>query len=63
VAQTIADHLLANLGVRADEVAKFYLAGGGAEALPELEKLLPVALKLPEAQWANAIGFLKVAGC
>ncbi|MGQ9825658.1 MAG: ParM/StbA family protein [Desulfotomaculales bacterium] len=63
VAQTIADHLLANLVVRADEVAKFYLAGGGAEALPELEKMLPGAIKLPEAQWANALGFLKAVGC
>lgn len=62
VSQTIVDHLLANLGNRADEVGRFYLAGGGAEALPELEKLLPGALKLPEAQWANAVGFLKVAG-
>lgn len=63
VAQTIVDHLLANLGNRADEVVKFYLAGGGAEALPELEKMLPGAVKLPEAQWANAMGFLKVVGC
>ncbi|MBC7324472.1 MAG: ParM/StbA family protein [Moorella sp. (in: Bacteria)] len=63
VAQTITDHLLANLGGRADEVARFYLAGGGAEALPELEKMLPGAVKLPEAQWANVSGFLKVVGC
>lgn len=63
VAQAIADRVLADLGVRADEVARFYLAGGGAEALPELEKMLPGAVKLPEAQWANALGFLKAVGC
>jgi plasmid segregation protein ParM len=63
VSQTIVDQLLANLGNRADEVARFYLAGGGAEALPELERLLPGAARLPEAQWANALGFLKAVGC
>lgn len=63
VAQVIVDRVLAELGDRADEISRFYLAGGGAEALPELEKMLPGAVKLPEAQWSNAMGFLKVVGC
>jgi plasmid segregation protein ParM len=63
VAQAIADRVLAELGDRADEISRFYLAGGGAEALPELLDFLPgVVVKLYEAQWANAQGFLKVAG-
>jgi plasmid segregation protein ParM len=63
VAQVIVDRVLAELGDRADEISRFYLAGGGAETLPELEKMLPGAAKLPEAQWANALGFLKAVGC
>lgn len=63
VAQTIVDRVLALLGDRTDEIVRFYLAGGGAEALPELVELLPGAVKLPEAQWGNAKGFLKAVGC
>jgi plasmid segregation protein ParM len=64
VARTVADRVLAHLGDRADEVACFYLAGGGTEALPELAEMFPGAvIKLPEAQWANAKGFLKAVGC
>ncbi|MEW5899819.1 MAG: ParM/StbA family protein, partial [Bacillota bacterium] len=48
VARTIADQVLTSLGNRADEIARFYLAGGGAEALPELVELLPGVVKLPE---------------
>ncbi|MBE3585376.1 MAG: ParM/StbA family protein [Thermoanaerobacter sp.] len=62
VAQAVADRVLAELGGRADEVVKFYLAGGGAEALQEILDFLPGAVKPPEAQWANALGFLKVVG-
>ncbi len=64
VAQVIVDRVLAELGDRADEISRFYLAGGGAEALPELLNFLPgVVVKLYEAQWANVLGFLKVASC
>lgn len=59
-AQAIADRILASLGQKGDFVRKFYLAGGGALALPELEEMFPAAEILPDPQWANAEGFLKV---
>lgn len=61
VARAIADRVLASLGSRGDFVAKFYLAGGGALALPELKEMFPPAEVLPDPQWANAEGFLRLA--
>jgi plasmid segregation protein ParM len=59
-ARAVADGVLAALGPRADEVGRFYLAGGGADALPELEGMFPGAVeKLPDPQFSNALGFLK----
>ncbi|MDI6710467.1 MAG: ParM/StbA family protein [Bacillota bacterium] len=58
VAQAIADRVLARLGERGDFVRRIYLAGGGAAALPELAEMLPVCQPIPEAQWANALGYL-----
>ncbi|ACX51955.1 hypothetical protein Adeg_0813 [Ammonifex degensii KC4] len=60
-ARSIADGVLAVLGSRADEVAVYYLAGGGAEALPQLRQMLPGRVRvLPDPTFANALGFLKV---
>jgi plasmid segregation protein ParM len=59
-ARAIADRVLAALGQKGDFVAKFYLAGGGAVALPELTEMFPAAEVLPDPQWANAEGFLRV---
>lgn len=58
VAMNIADQVMAQLGDRAAFVRRTYLAGGGAEALPLLSSLFPIARVLPDAQWANACGFL-----
>lgn len=62
VSRSIADQVLAALGDRADFIRRFYLAGGGAEALPMLGSLFPTAKVIPEPQWANALGFYKVGG-
>lgn len=59
VAQAIADRVLTTLGDRGDFVRRTYLAGGGAAALPELAGMLPGAEVVPEAQWANALGYLE----
>ncbi|MGQ9498757.1 MAG: ParM/StbA family protein [Desulfotomaculales bacterium] len=61
VARAIAGRVLAALGDRADFVRRIYLAGGGAQALPDLPAMFPVAEILPDPQWANAVGFLKAA--
>jgi len=58
-ARAIADRVLALLGQKGDFVAKFYLAGGGILALPELKEMFPAAEVLPDPQWANAEGFLR----
>ncbi|MEW6226575.1 MAG: ParM/StbA family protein [Bacillota bacterium] len=58
-ARAIADRVLVALGPKGDFVAKFYLAGGGVLALPELKEMFPTAEVLPDPQWANAEGFLK----
>lgn len=59
-ARAIADRVLGALGARGDFVAKFYLVGGGVLALPELKEMFPAADVLPDPQWANAEGFLKL---
>lgn len=59
-ARAIADRVLAALGQKGDFMAKFYLAGGGVKALPELTEMFPAAEVLPDPQWANAEGFLRV---
>lgn len=59
-ARAIADRVLASLGPKGDFVAEFYLAGGGVLALPELQGMFPMAEVLPDPQWANAEGFLKL---
>lgn len=60
VARAIADQVLAKWGSRAEFVRKIYLAGGGAEELPELESIFPApATKIKDAQWANVNGFLE----
>lgn len=61
-ARAIADEVFKLWGSRGEFVRKVYLAGGGAEALPLLQELFPAAQILPDAQWANAIGFLKAGG-
>lgn len=61
-ARAIADEVLKLWGSRGEFVRKVYLAGGGAEALPPLQEHFPAAQILPEAQWANATGFLKAGG-
>lgn len=59
-ARAIADRLLASLGQKGDFITRFYLAGGGAFALPELKDMFPAAEVLPNPQWANVEGFLKL---
>ncbi|MQL52764.1 hypothetical protein GFC01_10920 [Desulfofundulus thermobenzoicus] len=61
-ARAIADEVFKLWGSRGEFVRKVYLAGGGAEALPLLRELFPAAQILPDAQWANARGFLKAGG-
>lgn len=61
IARAIADQVLAGWGERADFVRKVYLAGGGILDLPDLKNMFPAAAVLPGPQWANALGFLKVA--
>ncbi|MCL6479613.1 MAG: ParM/StbA family protein [Peptococcaceae bacterium] len=58
VAQSIADQVQAALGDRFAFLRNVYLAGGGAEALPQLSSMFPFAQSLPDPQWANARGFL-----
>ncbi|NPV73330.1 MAG: ParM/StbA family protein [Pelotomaculum sp.] len=60
VALAIADQVQSALGDRYAFVRRIYLAGGGALALPSLAEMFPGAQILPEPQWANATGFLKV---
>lgn len=60
IARTIADQVKAALGKRFAFIRRVYLAGGGVKALPELTNHFPVAEILPDPQWANADGFLKV---
>lgn len=59
-ARVIADRVLAALGPKGDFIAKFCLAGGGILALPELKEMFPAAEILPDPQWANAEGFLRL---
>jgi plasmid segregation protein ParM len=59
-ARAIADRVLASLGPKSDFAARFYLAGGGVLALPELKEMFPAAEILPDPQWANAEGFLRL---
>jgi len=62
IARSIADRILAAWGDRADFVGRVYLAGGGVLELPELQKMLPGSVVIPDAQFANALGFLKAGG-
>lgn len=62
IARSIADGVLAAWGDRADFVRRVYLAGGGVLELPELNKMLPGSAVIPDAQFANALGFLKAGG-
>lgn len=60
VARSIADGVLAAWGNRANfDVRRIYLAGGGALELPELQEMFPGSSVVPDAQFANALGFLK----
>jgi plasmid segregation protein ParM len=61
VARQVADQVRAALADRLAEVRKVYLVGGGALELPFLARLLPAAEVLPDPQWANAAGFLRLA--
>ncbi|MBO8128925.1 MAG: ParM/StbA family protein [Peptococcaceae bacterium] len=64
-ARAIADQVRAAMGDRMAAVRKVLLAGGGAEELPLLRKLLldaSVVDIIPEPLWANASGFLKLIG-
>jgi plasmid segregation protein ParM len=58
VAVRIKDQVTAQLGDRAAFVRRVYLGGGG-HALPLLSNIFPVATILPDAQWANALGYLR----
>lgn len=60
VALAIADQVQLALGDHFAFMHKIYLAGGGAMAFPMLSELFPTAQILPDPQWANAVGFLKV---
>ncbi|MTI82662.1 MAG: ParM/StbA family protein [Firmicutes bacterium] len=60
IALAISDQVKAALGDRLAFIKKVYLAGGGAEMLRSMTSLFPEAYVLPEPQWANAAGFLKV---
>ncbi|RKO65729.1 ParM/StbA family protein [Desulfofundulus salinus] len=62
IVRAIADRVLAALGQKGDFVAKFYLAGGGVLALPELKDMFSTSEVLTDPQWANAKGFLKLMG-
>ncbi len=59
VTVSIIDQVRARLGDRAAFIRRAYLAGGGAYSLPQLASIFPVTSILPEAQWANALGYLK----
>lgn len=59
ITRSIADGVLAAWGDRADFVYKVYLAGGGVLELPELASIFPGSSIIPDAQYANAMGFLK----
>jgi plasmid segregation protein ParM len=60
IARTISDQVKAALGDRFAFIKNVYLAGGGAGMLNSITSLFPEAQILPEPQWANAAGFLKV---
>lgn len=60
VALAIADQVQSALGDHFAFMHRIYLAGGGALAFPLLKELFPTAQILPDPQWANAMGFLKV---
>ncbi|MTI85645.1 MAG: ParM/StbA family protein [Firmicutes bacterium] len=59
VARAIVDGVMASWGDRADFVRQVYLAGGGVLELPELSDMLKGSSIVPDAQFANALGFLK----
>ncbi|SFR11722.1 ParM/StbA family protein [Desulfoscipio geothermicus] len=59
IARSIADGVLAAWGDRADFVRRVYLAGGGALELPGLADMFSGASVIPDAQFANVLGFLK----
>lgn len=59
ITRSIADGVLAAWSERADFVRKVYLAGGGVLELPELANEFPGSSIVPDAQYANAMGFLK----
>jgi plasmid segregation protein ParM len=59
VARAIVDGVMAAWGDRADFVRQVYLAGGGVLELPELANMLKGSSIVPDAQFANALGFLK----
>jgi len=59
VARAIVDGVMAAWGDRADFVRQIYLAGGGVLELPELTNMLQGSSIVPDAQFANALGFLK----
>lgn len=62
VARAIKDRVTLAWGPKAKYFAAVYLAGGGAEELkPHLADYHPAQVIVPEAQFANALGFLKVA--
>jgi plasmid segregation protein ParM len=62
VALTIGDQVKSAVGERLAGVRRTYLAGGGAFAVPGLEKMFPVCRVLEDPVWANAEGFLRLAG-
>jgi len=60
VARSIFDQVQASLGERFSFLSRIYLAGGGAQAMPSLCNYFPGSIILPEAQWANAQGYLSI---
>jgi len=62
VARAVKDRVTLAWGPKANYLAQVYLAGGGAEELKDhLKDLHPAQALVPEAQFANAVGFLRVA--
>ena len=63
VGQAIAQAVAAAWSEKIDVLDHVLLAGGGAEEFfPEIARLFPGAKLVPEPQWANALGFYRLAG-
>lgn len=61
IARNIVDQIQAAMGDRYSTIKRFYLAGGGTLALPDLQSFFPSARVIDDPQWANAEGYLNYA--